>query len=314
MNGGGVLQAVARSILATGTAEGILGYAAGLAGDDIGPVFITKPEDATALLMPEGAPYGLLRLARDYLSDRRIAVFARTCDIRAFIELVKRKCFAPEQVFTVGINCDAAPGPGARSSCRRCEYPRATMADLEISIGDSACAVTAHSARGEDVVKAAELGTADPFTLPDSWCDTAVATQESDLTSDGDLEQRLEYWMGQFDKCIKCYGCRNACPLCYCKDCYLNGGRGLVPGGQLAPPRIFHLTRLAHVADSCLNCGQCEAACPMGIPLTRLYHKLHRELAEIFDYRPGLDSSPPPLMMFNEAEKSDGRTVFEGRR
>ena len=66
---------------------------------------------------------------------------------------------------------------------------------------------------------------------------------------------------------------------------------------------MFPLVRLAHVADSCVNCGQCEDACPMEIPLTKLYYMLNRELASMFDYVPGMDISDyPPLTTVTDEE------------
>ena len=32
------------------------------------------------------------------------------------------------------------------------------------------------------------------------------------------LEERLAYWEKEFDRCIRCYACRNACPMCVCQD------------------------------------------------------------------------------------------------
>ncbi len=32
-------------------------------------------------------------------------------------------------------------------------------------------------------------------------------------------EERWNFWEKEFEKCIKCYACRQACPLCYCEQC-----------------------------------------------------------------------------------------------
>ena len=48
--------------------------------------------------------------------------------------------------------------------------------------------------------------------------------------------------------------------------------------------------------DSCVNCGQCQDACSMDLPLARLIFMLNREIAEIFKNEPGMDlNAPTPL-------------------
>ncbi len=33
------------------------------------------------------------------------------------------------------------------------------------------------------------------------------------------LQERWEFWQSEFSRCIKCYACRQACPMCYCTKC-----------------------------------------------------------------------------------------------
>ena len=106
---------------------------------------------------------------------------------------------------------------------------------------------------------------------------------------DLDPSERLTYWLDEFSKCIKCYGCRDACPICYCDHCLLEADRGFLEGGEIPPDTAFPLTRLAHVADSCVNCGQCQDACPMELPLSKLFSLLNAKLSDVFDYIPGVD-------------------------
>ncbi len=85
----------------------------------------------------------------------------------------------------------------------------------------------------------------------------------------------------------------------------------MIRPGEFPPEKLFHLTRLIHVADSCLNCGQCEAACPMHIPISKLYHMLHKELGSIFGYDSGFDVTlMPPLGAITEEDKKMGGVEF----
>lgn len=117
-------------------------------------------------------------------------------------------------------------------------------------------------------------------------------------------EERWAYWEDQFSECIRCYACQNICPLCYCKVC---------KAIDLAPQWIrrsvntsentaYHLMRAIHLAGRCVGCGECERACPKGIPLTKLYKKLEKEVKRIFDYIPGMDVEDKPLLSFFKPE------------
>lgn len=104
-----------------------------------------------------------------------------------------------------------------------------------------------------------------------------------------DLRSRLGFWLRNFKKCIKCYGCRNICPVCFCSECALEDSN-LIPSGKLPPESpLFHLVRVIHMAGRCVDCGLCEEACPMDIPLRTLYKKLWEAVDELFAYRPGED-------------------------
>ena len=104
------------------------------------------------------------------------------------------------------------------------------------------------------------------------------------------LEERSSFWKHELSKCIKCYGCRNVCPVCFCVDCILEHDQ-LAKMGQLPPENpMFHLIRWYHVADRCIECGECEKACPVDIPLVTIFKLLKRDIKEMFGYEAGLDA------------------------
>lgn len=105
---------------------------------------------------------------------------------------------------------------------------------------------------------------------------------------DLDLAGRFEHWMKEFSRCIKCYGCRDICPMCFCKECSLED-EYLVEMGDIPPENpIFHLTRAVHMAGRCIDCGLCSEACPADIPLRTLYKKVTDIIDREFKYRPGI--------------------------
>lgn len=111
---------------------------------------------------------------------------------------------------------------------------------------------------------------------------------ESVAKLDGlDLSERFTHWRDEFSKCVKCYGCRDICPMCFCKECSLETDE-LIPTGELPPEiPIFHLTRAVHMAGRCIDCGLCNEACPSDIPLRTLYKKVADIMDKEFGFRAG---------------------------
>ncbi|MDQ1240735.1 MAG: formate dehydrogenase [Thermodesulfobacteriota bacterium] len=106
-----------------------------------------------------------------------------------------------------------------------------------------------------------------------------------------DLQNRLEYWLEEFDRCIKCYGCRNVCPVCFCNVCTLEQD-SLIATGDIPPENpMFHLTRAVHMAGRCIDCNLCTEACPAEIPLRTLYKGVAQIIEEEFGYVTGVSSS-----------------------
>ncbi len=118
-----------------------------------------------------------------------------------------------------------------------------------------------------------------------------------------DVTQRFDFWRHALGKCMKCYGCRNACPVCFCTECKME--QDLFSKVGRLPPDVpmFQFIRLYHIADKCIGCGECEKACPMDIPLNLITRLMKRDLKELFDFEAGLkvDTESPMLMTLDVA-------------
>ena len=76
------------------------------------PTLITDSED---LIGTAGsyhcAPTMVGDLIQKYLSDKKIAVSVKPCDIRSIDELIKRHKINPDNIYTVGLNCGGTVSP-----------------------------------------------------------------------------------------------------------------------------------------------------------------------------------------------------------
>jgi formate dehydrogenase subunit beta len=224
-------------------------------------------------------------------------------------------------------------GYGRRENCQRCDVHIPTMADLACgkwgTNGAKRTWVETCSEKGAELLQAAIDVGAIEVEAPSvealearqrkdqAATDAARMRQTQDWAGlrDKSTEERLIYWTGQFEQCIKCFGCRDACPICYCAECTLEADRGLVVGGQVPPDLMFPLLRTLHVADSCVNCGQCQDVCPSELPLARLTHMLHAEIGSLLGYVPGMDLRvPPPLSTAPEQESRGYQIHYEQTR
>jgi ferredoxin len=105
------------------------------------------------------------------------------------------------------------------------------------------------------------------------------------------VAERLAFWQYQFSKCMKCYGCRNACPVCACKECRMEQSQFTHVGRLPVEFPLFHFVQFMHHADRCIDCGECENACPMDIPLRLIKKVMREEVRQRFGYDPGADAT-----------------------
>jgi len=164
-----------------------------------------------------------------------------------------------------------------------------------------------------DMDKVVPIGIACPQSLAlkceckKPWPDEMTAGEESDgidqkQVQDAEsknLSERFSFWKDQFLKCVKCYGCRDICPMCFCKECSLECEDLISKGDLPVDIPTFHLTRAMHMADRCIDCGLCDEACPSDIPLRLLYKNTAKIMHTEFGYTSGInknEKSPLSLM------------------
>ncbi len=95
------------------------------------------------------------------------------------------------------------------------------------------------------------------------------------------------------------------CPLCSCEQCVAEETRPQwIPRATTEGDNQLFLTlRAMHLAGRCTECGACERACPMDLPLMALNTKLAKEVERMFDHVAGADpEAKPPLATFRDED------------
>ncbi len=121
-------------------------------------------------------------------------------------------------------------------------------------------------------------------------------------------EERREFFTQLISSCIRCYACRNACPLCYCPTCFVDESRPQWVGKSTDPmdTMTFHFLRAYHCAGRCTDCGACERVCPVGISVRQFTKKLNKDAFELFAWEAGTSMDQrPPLDVYRADDYND---------
>ena len=255
------IQETVHALFLAGKIDGFLGYRK-IDGYLLPHFFLPENPDELAGLISDDPipryplPKILVEISRAH-PEARVGFLARECDQRALNEMVKLNQINPEKVLILPLTC-------CRSDLgqpTQCSYLRSPAAN----------------------------GNRPPFSPREADQDSAR------VELDGlNLEDRFQRWKEEFARCIKCYGCRNVCPVYICKECVLEDNE-LIPAGQIPPDFSFHLIRACHMAGYCIDCGLCEEACPAEIPLRFFYRGVNQIVEKTFGYKPGAEGECSPF-------------------
>jgi len=212
-----------------------------------------------------------------------------------------------------------------RVACQMCEYPVPQGVDLALGlIGlDTAneILITASDELAEQLELSREAGLpprvgGDRGGAVDRLVAERTAERDRRLAEFRQRVVDMPSLLAEFSRCIRCHNCMVACPICYCKECIFRTAtfdhasaqyfKWASRKGSIRMPTdtlIFQLTRLNHMATSCVGCGMCESACPNDLPVATIFRAVGEKVQALFDYVPGRSLEEElPVATFREDE------------
>jgi len=282
------LKEKTKELLQNGTVKVVIGYAGGANSNRTKPFIARSVEDAEKLVFNK---YCVNNLAvyltrKEFKRNGVVGIVAKGCDVKAIVQLIQENQINKDDIYIIGMNCS-----GVVSELGE-EFGADTIATKCLN-----CSVRTPHLHHTLIGALEELPKRDDGNFE--------LMQKLEAMS---ADEKWDFWEAEFDKCVKCYACRQACPLCYCERCIADKTvpRWIESSAHTRGNFAWNIIRAFHLAGRCIGCNECERACPAEIPLSLLNRKMGIVAKKEFDYMPGMGLDTPTLVgNYNVNDRED---------
>ena len=295
--------------------EYVMGWREGHDKAHAAPHFMYTPEDVDQLTW---GPFNVHNLATHLPSSKgkKVGIVVKGCDSRSVVELLQEKLINREDVLIFGMPCEGTLDM-SRVDAELGEYKAIDSVEYTADAVSITADGKAHTFPMQDcaqgkcyscttpaaVMADVRVGTPTPVQAGD------VPARELALLEGMSLAERRGFWRGHMERCLRCYACRNACPMCVCRDFCIAESRTphfMSQDDSVREKLFFQTIHALHLAGRCTGCGECQRACPVGIPILALRQQIAKTVGQLFDsYKPGMQAdATPPLLGYAVEEKN----------
>jgi formate dehydrogenase subunit beta len=294
------IKEISVKLLKECTVDMVIGFRKGTVPMMNEPHFVKSPKDVERLVWDSNCGINLA----NYLTNRqeKIGILAKGCDSRNIVTHIIENKIKRDQLVIIGVPCKGMIDKRKISAMFDGEIGNVIEDENNIMVKGNDfekilnkndvlqqnCALCAH--RNPVIYDELVGDLVDEQTDVDRYADV----REIEAMSP---EDKRNYFDKLLAACIRCYACRNACPLCYCPTCFVDESRPQWVGKSQDPSDVktFHFLRAYHCAGRCTDCGACERSCPVGINMRVFTKKLEKDCLELFGWEAGMsvDVRPP---------------------